>query len=126
MSDVSCTRPQPRSAHWAIAHSMKCAPRPEPRRSLATRTLSIWPRHARPRKAGNKTQLQTADDPIGRIGCDGQKLIGVRLDRGKGREVTRVDGIRNDLPAAAKIVIGQKPDDGRKIGLAGEPQSIHA
>ncbi|MGO8105606.1 hypothetical protein AB9F46_35315, partial [Rhizobium leguminosarum] len=23
--DVSCTNPQPRSAHWAIAHSMNCA-----------------------------------------------------------------------------------------------------
>lgn len=91
-----------------------------------THAFDLAAPHARPRKTGNKTQLQTADDPIGRIGCDGQKLIGVRLDRREGREVTRVDGIRNDLPGAAKIVIGQKPDDGGKIGPAGEPESILA
>lgn len=90
-----------------------------------THAFNLAAPHTRPRKTGNKTQLQAADDPIGRIACDGQKLIGVRLDCGKGREITRVDRIRNDLPAAAKIVIGQKPDDGGQIGLAGEPESIH-
>jgi hypothetical protein len=90
-----------------------------------THAFDLAAPHARPRKTGNKTQLQAADDQIGRIACDGQKLIGVRLNRRKGREITRVDRIRNDLPAGAKIIIGQKPDDGGKIGLAGEPESIH-
>ena len=79
----------------------------------------------RPGKTGKKAQLQAAGDLAGRIEGDSQQLIGIRLDRGEGRDITRVDGIGNDLPGGAEIVVGEKPDDGGEIGLASEPETMH-
>ncbi len=81
-----------------------------------THAFDLAAPHARPREAGKKAQLQTAHDLVGRIGRDSQQLVGIRLDRGEGREITCIDGIRDDFSGASEIVIAKKPDDGGKIG----------
>jgi hypothetical protein len=58
--------------------------------------------------------LQTANHLTG-IFHHGQALIGVSVNRGKGREIGRVRWVSGILAPLTQLVIGQKHDDSGQI-----------
>ena len=45
-----------------------------------------------------------------KVSSDGKQLVGIFLDCSEGCEIAYIDGIRDDLPCAAQIIIGEQPN----------------
>ena len=83
--------------------------------------LDLPARHAAAREAGNKGQLQRADDAAVRL-RDREELVRIGRDRGEGRRVARVEIALRRLPSGAQRVVGQQGDDRRQVPRFGAPE----